>query len=77
MTDPDSPWNTWMISAESSFTCAGSSARNSGRKPPTSVLMSSAGRVWDSGINDPAGRGGAEGPAGFDNETNRPPMRFL
>ena len=40
---PPCPWNTLSSSPDNALTWSGSSARNSGRNPPISASMSSAG----------------------------------
>ena len=61
-TVPPSPWKTWMISKETRFMSAGDSACSSGRNPPNSVVRSSAGLVWASGMRPPSAQGPAAEP---------------
>ena len=51
---PPSPWSTCTRFMLSSLTCFGSSAWNSGWKPLNSVVRSSAGAVWATGMVAPA-----------------------
>ena len=53
---PPWPWKTVMIDDAMVLTFSGSSARNSGLKPPISASRSSAGGVRDSGMKPPGGK---------------------
>ena len=52
---PPCPWNTVMIDCAMVLTFSGSSAWNTGRKPPMSASRSSAGSVRSNGMVAPAG----------------------
>ena len=52
---PPWPWKIVMIDWAMVLTLSGSSARNSGRKPPISASRSSAGSVRSIGMVPPAG----------------------